>query len=424
MEEYGHGYVYILINASMPGLIKVGMTTRSVEERAEELSRATGVPTAFVVAYKVEVNDCESGEKYVHSVLEDKGYRVNKNREFFTAPLYVAVDAINEYKSSEGTYTEREDKTPAEREYELAENYECGYGEFVKDQERAIYHYQKAIELGSSKACGDMARIEYDMALNVKKQIDEAKYIKCAIGYLLKGVELGGTSYYRDLARLYSKVGQLSEAKKYWVLYKKYDFDRWIKWNAGSYDKPSFASLYYYVLKKKQIPEVLISNLRKRPDVMGFCIQTAKNNLSHLGLKEYDVWTSRMGDASIEQIDFKVNHIIKTYVEYLQSLSQNNAVEKNYTTIEIELIQKIKEAKIQEEKAKEVKLQECKRAKEIKIQEDKKVAEYIKKQERKEVIKAIVIILLFVVAVIFAVNGLLPIAILLFFFTWLIGKIE
>ena len=60
------GYIYVLINASMPGLIKVGMTTNTPEERAEQLSSATGVPTPFVVAYQRYVNDCAAAEEFVH----------------------------------------------------------------------------------------------------------------------------------------------------------------------------------------------------------------------------------------------------------------------------------------------------------------------------------------------------------------------
>lgn len=37
------GLVYVLINPSMEGLIKVGKTTRNPKERADELSKVTGV---------------------------------------------------------------------------------------------------------------------------------------------------------------------------------------------------------------------------------------------------------------------------------------------------------------------------------------------------------------------------------------------
>ena len=45
------GWVYILTNKAMPGLVKIGLTTRDLEEWAAELLGATGVPLPFVVAW-------------------------------------------------------------------------------------------------------------------------------------------------------------------------------------------------------------------------------------------------------------------------------------------------------------------------------------------------------------------------------------
>lgn len=52
------GYVYILSNAAMPGLLKIGKTTRTPDERARELARGTGVPGPYTVEHSVEVPDC------------------------------------------------------------------------------------------------------------------------------------------------------------------------------------------------------------------------------------------------------------------------------------------------------------------------------------------------------------------------------
>ena len=88
------GYIYALINYSMPGLIKVGFTTRSAEERAAELSAATAVPTPFVVAYDILVPDGAGGERRIHERLEEQGYRVSDDREFFNAPLRQIIGAM------------------------------------------------------------------------------------------------------------------------------------------------------------------------------------------------------------------------------------------------------------------------------------------------------------------------------------------
>lgn len=77
------GYVYLLVNPSMPGLVKVGRTSHPPSERAAALGGATGVPTPFEVVFEVLVPDQRAAEAYVHSVLEERGCRVADNREFF-----------------------------------------------------------------------------------------------------------------------------------------------------------------------------------------------------------------------------------------------------------------------------------------------------------------------------------------------------
>jgi hypothetical protein len=90
----GTGWVYILINTSIdPSLLKIGMTTKTPEERAAEISSATGVPTPYIVAYEAQVKECARAERLVHEAL--CMYRVNARREFFQLPLKVAVDTVN-----------------------------------------------------------------------------------------------------------------------------------------------------------------------------------------------------------------------------------------------------------------------------------------------------------------------------------------
>jgi predicted transport protein len=97
------GYIYILFN---PGLrsnqFKIGLTTQSPDERARDLSRATGVPQPFEVAYSVQVEDCGAAERLVHDTLHR--YRVGK--EFFELPLRVAVDAMSEIATTVGRVPE------------------------------------------------------------------------------------------------------------------------------------------------------------------------------------------------------------------------------------------------------------------------------------------------------------------------------
>jgi T5orf172 domain len=89
-DEINQGYVYVLINQSLKGMVKIGKTRKMPDDRAKELSSSTGVPTPFFVAYKIFVNDCDHAEKYIHNLLSSKGIRVSNNREFF----HIALDEI------------------------------------------------------------------------------------------------------------------------------------------------------------------------------------------------------------------------------------------------------------------------------------------------------------------------------------------
>lgn len=90
MDSYG--FVYILTNIRMPGLLKVGQTERHPAIRAAELSAHTGVPAPFEVAFYVEVCDRLSAEHLIHSALADR--RVGEDREFFEVPFGIAVRVV------------------------------------------------------------------------------------------------------------------------------------------------------------------------------------------------------------------------------------------------------------------------------------------------------------------------------------------
>jgi hypothetical protein len=92
MNEPGH--IYILVNPSMEGLVKIGKTTRDPESRAREVSQATGVPTPFYVAFSILVADCHSAEEYVYAILEHNGFKRSPNREFFQMPLRTAIEVL------------------------------------------------------------------------------------------------------------------------------------------------------------------------------------------------------------------------------------------------------------------------------------------------------------------------------------------
>jgi hypothetical protein len=87
------GYVYILVNSSLPNLVKIGRTTKEPNIRAAELS-STGTPGRFIVAYSVLVDNCIEVESEMHSIFSKK--RHTNDREFFELDSPSAIDKLNE----------------------------------------------------------------------------------------------------------------------------------------------------------------------------------------------------------------------------------------------------------------------------------------------------------------------------------------
>lgn len=85
--------IYVLTNEAMPGLVKIGLTTDSVESRISQLSSNTGVPLPFECYFAAEVKDCEKLEKTLHQLFSEA--RVNPKREFFKIDPEKVVLAIS-----------------------------------------------------------------------------------------------------------------------------------------------------------------------------------------------------------------------------------------------------------------------------------------------------------------------------------------
>jgi hypothetical protein len=83
--------VYVLINESMEGLVKIGRTTTSVEQRIRELDN-TSLPLPFQCFYAGEVANSSIVENKLHKIFADK--RIRNNREFFRIDANQVKEAI------------------------------------------------------------------------------------------------------------------------------------------------------------------------------------------------------------------------------------------------------------------------------------------------------------------------------------------
>ncbi|WP_078549265.1 GIY-YIG nuclease family protein [Litchfieldia alkalitelluris] len=221
------GYIYVLLNYSMKGLIKIGRTSKNPEERVEELSQATGVPTPFILVYMEYFNDCYMAEDQVHLALED--YRLSASREFFEMSPNKAIKLIQTLKQSEGEYNPENNNYMksdikniseiGEDLYNEAEDYYYGFGDRIKDFEEAITLFDKAAKLGYYKAYRRLGKM-FEYGKGVKS--NEKK----ALQFYKEAIKHGEIKSNADLAFLFTKTPSdlfsLDNARKCWDRYFEY----------------------------------------------------------------------------------------------------------------------------------------------------------------------------------------------------------
>ena len=110
--------VYLLTNEAMPGIVKIGMTTDSIESRIGQLNAHSGVPLPFECFFAAEVDSCSRVEKILHQLFSE--HRINPKREFFRIDPEKVVLAISigSFKdvTPGGVIADQEDKEALEKE--------------------------------------------------------------------------------------------------------------------------------------------------------------------------------------------------------------------------------------------------------------------------------------------------------------------
>lgn len=235
------GFLYVLANSSMPGVVKVGKTTRSPTDRAAELSGVTGVATPFIVVYDQLFQDCHSAESFVHAYLAEKGHRVADNREFFNAPVNLVVRAIglaprqidsdpSVFDASEASDElislnvgdelddlNLESSVPQEpwvALFEEAEAHYYGYGDYLVDYAEALRLFRQAATLGSTEAYGRIGQ-QYLNGEGTPK--NSAK----ALEFFKEGVRRGRPTCYFLMAQMFFGEQNDANADKCFSLFIK-----------------------------------------------------------------------------------------------------------------------------------------------------------------------------------------------------------
>ncbi len=209
----------------MPGLLKIGKTTRDPTSRLSELSAHTGVPTAFVLLYSQPVDDCDAAERVAHLELERKGYRPNHGREFFSAPPHEAVQAvITGSRARSADFDASPDAVPAFGEgisaaaselFDLAEQYNAGTTTVLRNHSKALRLYEQAAALGHGDAAHAAAGMYYYGADGVKSDTHKA------LELYNRAVSLGSWTSLAPIASLFGWEGQRESAEYHWRLFFK-----------------------------------------------------------------------------------------------------------------------------------------------------------------------------------------------------------
>ena len=228
------GYVYVLANSSMPGLVKVGKTTRLPSERAEELSGVTGVATPFIVVYEEHFEDCDTIEAHVHTALATKGLRLSDNREFFRAAvsdvvkIIVSAGVLGGRRTTAATAAsdelsgllspdsaDLEDfrldgyRAPAPWDALMNEAFKHYHGTdgYIQDYAEAFKLYRDAARLGCPEAYRSLGEIYY-------RGESVGKDYQRALEFYKEGAKRGNYSCYAGMAELFLQTGHIENARK------------------------------------------------------------------------------------------------------------------------------------------------------------------------------------------------------------------
>jgi hypothetical protein len=207
------GWIYVLVNSSIPGLAKVGRTTRPPAERVAELSGATGVATPFVLAFDQAFADCAQAERDIHGELDRRGLRVAANREFFRGPPAEVVRVVLEVASRNDAGLPYVPEPSAADWLADGDRYLFGKGDTLQDLAEALRCYRAAARRGSLVALERLGAVYANT--RGKSRADRRR----AMRYLKDGAKRGNYFCYAELARLYAVEGHQANFVKAWDLF-------------------------------------------------------------------------------------------------------------------------------------------------------------------------------------------------------------
>ena len=94
-NKNSNGFIYVLKNPSLKGMVKIGATTtKAPRKKCEELSSTSTIPTPFNIVYSKPSMNPFKAVSLVHAILDE--YRVYKNSDFFNVDVDPTIDLIED----------------------------------------------------------------------------------------------------------------------------------------------------------------------------------------------------------------------------------------------------------------------------------------------------------------------------------------
>jgi hypothetical protein len=89
------GYVYAFSNESMPGIFKIGMTKRTINDILNEANTADEFlpPTPYMVSHYIHITNYKEIKKMISNKISSK--KVNPKRDFFKISFEELNDIFN-----------------------------------------------------------------------------------------------------------------------------------------------------------------------------------------------------------------------------------------------------------------------------------------------------------------------------------------
>ena len=93
-NKYYEGFIYILNNPSLEGIVKIGATTKDPNDKCRELSSNPSIPTPFNIVYYLSSMNPFKVVGIVYEILDK--YTVDKSRDFFKVDVAQTVNLIED----------------------------------------------------------------------------------------------------------------------------------------------------------------------------------------------------------------------------------------------------------------------------------------------------------------------------------------